>query len=252
MLPQTVDILGCQVDSILLDEATYRVADLVEARGVAYAAVVNAAKLVRMRDDDMLRQLVRDADLVTADGAAVVYAARWLGTRLPGRTTGCDLMQRLLEMAPSKGWRVYLLGATPEVIPQVIRACGERFPGIEFAGFRDGYFDIDNAEPIATAIRDAKPDLLFIGMGTPRQECFLAEWRQTMGVPFSMGVGGSFDVVSGLKDRAPRWMRENGLEWAHRLAHDPRHMWRRAIVDSARFAVHVNRAKYRGYRLPNP
>jgi N-acetylglucosaminyldiphosphoundecaprenol N-acetyl-beta-D-mannosaminyltransferase len=252
MLPQKVDILGCEVDALRLDEATRRVIGLVERRGVAHATVVNAAKLVRMRDDDMLRKLVRDADLVTADGAAVVYAARWLGEKLPGRTTGCDLMQRLLEIAPNRGWRVYFLGATPTVLSDVVRACGERYPGITFAGFRDGYFDIDNAESIATAIRDAQPDLLFIGMGTPRQERFLSEWRDTMQVPFSMGVGGSFDVVSGLKDRAPRWMRDNGLEWAHRLAIDPRHMWRRAIVDSARFAVHVNRAKYRGYRLPEP
>jgi N-acetylglucosaminyldiphosphoundecaprenol N-acetyl-beta-D-mannosaminyltransferase len=252
MLPQKVDILGCAVDAVRLDEATRRVIDLVDARGVAHATVVNAAKLVRMRDDDMLRKLVRDADLVTADGAAVVYAARWLGAQLPGRTTGCDLMQRLLEIAPRRGWRIYLLGATPSVLSDVVRACGERYPGITFAGFRDGYFDIDNAESIATSIRDARPDLLFIGMGTPRQERFLSEWRDTMQVPFSMGVGGSFDVVSGLKDRAPQWMRNNGLEWAHRLAIDPRHMWRRALVDSARFAVHVNRAKYRGYRLPEP
>jgi N-acetylglucosaminyldiphosphoundecaprenol N-acetyl-beta-D-mannosaminyltransferase len=164
-----------------------------------------------------------------------------LGHRLPARIAGVDLMEALLAHAASRGYSVYLLGARPQVVAACVARARERYPALRVAGFRDGYFQRGEEGDVVAAIRAARPDILFLGFGTPAKEYFMHRRHRELEVPFVMGVGGTFDVLAGLVPRAPRWMQRSGLEWAFRLAQEPRRMWRRYLLGNTRFAALVLR-----------
>jgi len=234
-----VTLLGCEVNVLSLEQSVEAVASIVQ-RGVSMQhCVVNAAKLVAMRDDPELRRIVLDCPIVNADGQAVVWAARLLGTPLPERVAGIDLLHALLEWAAREGHPVYFLGATAEVLRQAVAHACARFPGLIVAGSHDGYFSTADEEAVVAGIHDSGVDLLFVGMPSPRKEYWLSGNLARLGVPFAMGVGGSFDVLAGKVRRAPKWMQKLGLEWFYRFAQEPRRLWRRYLVGNARFACMV-------------
>jgi N-acetylglucosaminyldiphosphoundecaprenol N-acetyl-beta-D-mannosaminyltransferase len=200
-----------------------------------YNVAINAAKVVEYQKDPALRDAISDAHLLTADGQAVVWAARLLGQRLPARVAGADLMEALLAHAAARGYSVYLLGAKDEVVRACVDRAQHEHPSLRVAGYRNGYFRSDEERGIVDAIRAAKPDILFLGFGTPAKEYFMHRRHRELGVPFVMGVGGTFDVYAGLVRRAPGWMQKTGLEWAFRLAQEPRRMWKRYLVGNSRF-----------------
>jgi N-acetylglucosaminyldiphosphoundecaprenol N-acetyl-beta-D-mannosaminyltransferase len=216
--------------------ALARVDDFIRARAPHYNIAINAAKVVEFQEDEALRSAIGEAHLLTADGQAVVWAARLLGQPVPARVAGTDLMQALLAHAARRRYSVYLLGAKDAVV----RACAEKaqkeHPDLRIAGCRNGYFRRDDEAEVVAAIRAAQPDILFLGFGTPAKEYFMHRHYRALGVPFVMGVGGSFDVYAGLVARAPQWMQRAGLEWAFRLAQEPRRMWKRYLVGNTRFA----------------
>ena len=237
-------ICGVRIDAVDEREALDRIEAMIAGGGPHLMVVVNASKLVLASDDRKLREILARADLVTADGMSVVWGARLLGRRLPGRVTGIDTMERLVERAAERGWRVYFLGAKQEAVEGAVANLRRAHPALVVAGSHDGYFRGREAEVVAE-VRAARPDLLFVAMGSPAQEYFLAEHFDELAVPFSLGVGGSFDHVAGLSRRAPRWMQRAGLEWLHRLASEPRRLWRRYLIGNARFAVLLLRERRR-------
>lgn len=198
--------------------------------------VVNAAKLVKMREDDRLRASVLGCDIVLADGLSIVWASRLLRRGLPERVAGIDLFTGLLERAERRKQSVYLLGATGDVMERLVRRIAADHPSLRLAGSRDGYFSPDEEESIAGEIRRSGADFLFVGMSSPRKENFLARWWTELGVSVCHGVGGSFDVLAGEVRRAPVWMQRAGLEWFFRLAQEPRRLWRRYLSTNSRFA----------------
>jgi len=230
-----VVMLGVEVDAVTDREALARVAAMVEDGRPHLMVVVNASKLSLASRDPELCRIIRGADLVTADGMSVVWGARVLGRRLPGRVTGIDTMEALVGLAAARGWRVFFLGAAREALDLAVANLRARHPSLVVAGRHDGYFEGREAE-VAAVVRDARPHLLFVGMGSPAQERFLDRFLGEMRVPFALGVGGSFDHIAGLSRRAPAWMQRSGLEWAHRLLSEPRRLWRRYLFGSARFA----------------
>jgi N-acetylglucosaminyldiphosphoundecaprenol N-acetyl-beta-D-mannosaminyltransferase len=197
--------------------------------------VVNAAKIVAANRDERLKQILREADLVTADGISVVWASRLLGQRLKQRVTGIDLFQRLVKHAAERGLSVYLLGAREESVRGAVAQLTARHPNLQVAGYRNGYFDASESDAVADDINKSAADLLFVAMGSPAQEYWIALNLARTGVRFALGVGGSFDHVSGLARRAPRWMQRMGLEWLHRLICEPRRLWRRYLVGNLVF-----------------
>ena len=245
-----VDLMGCPVDGLTLRQTVARVRELVRRGEPTQHMCVNANKVVQMHGDPELRRIVRESDLISADGAGVMLASHLLGRPLPTRVTGVDLFMELMRLAPLEGWRPYLIGARPEVIERTVGVLEERFPGLRLAGYRDGYFKEAEDEEVARTIRASQADLLFVGMPSPRKEIFLGRWLAEMEVPFAMGVGGTFDVVAGHVQRAPRWARDSGLEWAFRLAQEPRKMWRRNVYGSTTFLYRTVRASQGAYRLP--
>lgn len=237
-----VGVLGCAVDAVTLQGAVARAEAAIARRETCQHVAVNAAKLVRYQRDPSLRQALDGCELATADGQAVVWAARILGQPLPERVTGIDLMDALLEVSAHKGYRVYLLGARASVLERAEAAIRTRFPRVEIAGRHHGYFGADEEERLVADIAAARPDILFVALETPAKELFLARHRGRLGIPFVMGVGGAFDVLAGVRRRAPRAMRRLGLEWLYRLAQDPRRLARRYVVGNAQFIWLVLRA----------
>jgi len=224
-----------------LDEAVARCRELIEEPGrTASQASVNAAKLVALREDARLRRAVFDCDLVTADGQSVVWASRLLGDPLPERVAGIDLMARLVEAAEEHGYRVFFLGATPGVLARAVAELRARHPRLHVAGARDGYFRPDEESAVREEIRAAAPDILFVAMGSPRKEHWVAA-APDLDVGFAMGVGGSLDVIAGHVRRAPRLVQRLGLEWLFRLAQEPRRLVRRYVTTNTRFLLLLTR-----------
>ena len=197
--------------------------------------VVNVDKLVKASRDPGLRRIINGCDLINADGMPVVWASRLVGKPLKARVTGVDLFYALMKRSAQRGWRVYLLGARPEVVRTVKERFEQTCPGLNVVGWRDGYWKPDEEAGVVEQIRLARPDILFVAISSPRKEQFLGRHQQTMRVPFAMGVGGSFDVVAGRIKRAPVWMQRVGLEWFHRFLKEPRRMFRRYFIEDMAF-----------------
>jgi N-acetylglucosaminyldiphosphoundecaprenol N-acetyl-beta-D-mannosaminyltransferase len=227
--------LGMSLDAFTMAQAVARCVEAVERRQYVSIAVANAAKVVWMRRDAALRQAVTGADIVLADGQSVVWASRLLGAPLPERVAGIDLFTELLAAAERRGYRVYFLGARPDVLARMEAAVKQRFPELTVAGSRDGYFTLDDEPEVAEEIRAAKADLLFLGISSPKKELFLERWGQSAGVYVAHGVGGSFDVLAGVAARAPIWWQRHGLEWLYRAWQEPMRLGPRYLKTNVAF-----------------
>lgn len=194
--------------------------------------------------DAELRSILNEADLAVPDGTGVVWATRILGKPVRERVAGIDLMNRLLETASRKGWRVYFLGTRQDTLNRAMDRLKASFPGLVVSGSHHGYFSPGEERGVVEDIRMAHPHLLFVGMGAPREQRFLWKWRDELGAAVAMGVGGSFDVLGGAIRRAPLWMRRVHLEWLFRLIQQPSR-WRRMLA-LPRFALAVLKEAGRG------
>lgn len=240
-LPRT-ELFGVPIAAVTLVQALDHIEAAIARGERLHIGVVNAAKLVAMQRDELLREDVLGSDLIFADGMSVVWASRLLAgarARLPERVTGIDLMYGLLARGQRRGWRVYLLGATEEVNERCAARLTREYPGLKLVGRHHGYFRAHEEARIVRAIAAARPQLLFVGMPTPRKERFLARWRAELVVNVLHGVGGSFDVFAGLVERAPPHWQRLGLEWLYRLRQEPRRLWRRYLVTNTLFCAMV-------------
>jgi N-acetylglucosaminyldiphosphoundecaprenol N-acetyl-beta-D-mannosaminyltransferase len=219
-----------------------RCEELIARREFAQHVAINAAKLVAMQCDPELRRIVEGCELVSADGQAVVWASRMLGDPLPERVAGIDLMQELFALAERRGLRVFVLGAKAEVLERARKQVMAKHPGLQLVGMRDGYFTEAQDAEVAELVRDARPDILFVAISSPRKEYWLGRYGRTIDVPFVMGVGGAIDVVAGITRRAPAPLQRLGLEWAYRLVQEPRRLGRRYAGTNIRFGLLLARA----------
>lgn len=229
------EVLGIPLAAVRMDDMLALVDTAIAERRRLLIGVVNAAKVVNMHRDPALAAAVLNADVILADGMAVVWASHVLGRPLPQRVTGIDLMEHLLERAGVRGYRVYLLGATDDVLATAARCMLQRYSGLQLVGQRNGYYGPDEEAEVAGAIAEAQPDLLFVAMTSPKKELFLARWAPRMGVPICHGVGGAFDVIAGKVTRAPRIWQALGLEWLYRVCQEPGRLWKRYLVTNTLF-----------------
>jgi N-acetylglucosaminyldiphosphoundecaprenol N-acetyl-beta-D-mannosaminyltransferase len=233
--------LGCPINILTMDETVELARGSMRDRTRLQHVALNVAKLVNARSDKVLAADVANSDVVSIDGMGIVWGARLLGLPVRERVAGVDLLARLLAVCAEDGFRPYFLGATSEVLQLAVAQAQARHPGLRFAGFRDGYFKPGQEADVIREIRDSGADCLFIGMPTPRKERFLAAHRDALNVPFIMGVGGAFDVLSGHVQRAPLRMQALGLEWLFRIYQEPRRMWWRYARTNALFATILGR-----------
>jgi N-acetylglucosaminyldiphosphoundecaprenol N-acetyl-beta-D-mannosaminyltransferase len=239
-----VQLLGSPLDVVDMEEAVARCEQAIASSEYLQHMSINAAKLVSMRQDEELRDAVNGCDLVTADGQSVVWAARLFGIQLPERVAGIDLMQRMVAAANGRGYRVYFLGAKQDVLETAIARLRERYPELVVAGSQHGYFSDGEIDGVADAIRESNPDILFVAMSSPRKEHFLGRLGPSLGASFAMGVGGSVDVIAGVTKRAPVALQRVGLEWAYRMAQEPRRLAKRYLPTNASFIGMVLRERF--------
>jgi N-acetylglucosaminyldiphosphoundecaprenol N-acetyl-beta-D-mannosaminyltransferase len=228
-------LLNGEFDALTLPQAVEAVFRLGQGGARGWLCTVNVAYLMMMRADPRLQAFVGRAALVVADGQPLIWASRWLGAPLPERVPGIDLVEPVAERAAREGRRLYLLGATAPIVAEVARRLRERHPALAL-DFADGYFGAAEAAERADRVRAAGADILFVAMGVPRQERFIEEQWERFGVSVAIGIGGSLDVLAGLRLRAPRWMQRAGLEWLFRLAQEPRRLFARYLATNTRFA----------------
>ncbi|HEY7145401.1 MAG TPA: WecB/TagA/CpsF family glycosyltransferase [Streptosporangiaceae bacterium] len=239
------ELFGIDLDPLTMAQAVGRCTDAVEHGDYLSVGVVNAAKVVAMHKSDRLRQAVRGCGLVLADGQSVVWASRMLGSPLPERVAGIDLFLRLLDRAQVSGYRVFFLGARPEVLNAMLARVAGRYPGLAVAGARDGYFQPGEESRVAAQIRGCGTDLLFIGMSSPKKELFVSQWGARSGAGVVHGVGGSFDILAGRTRRAPSWCQDRGLEWLYRTWQEPGRLGRRYLTTNSSFMALVAREMMR-------
>jgi N-acetylglucosaminyldiphosphoundecaprenol N-acetyl-beta-D-mannosaminyltransferase len=237
----SIRVLGVRVDDLDVEGTLDRIEELLKAGGHHLVATVNPEFVMLARRDPEFRSVLESAALCLADGWGVTWAARRQGRPLPARVTGVDLVPALAERAARKGWRLFLLGAAPGVAEAVGRLLTAEHPTLAIAGYHSGVAGPEGDDESLRLIAAAHPDIVLVAYGAPGQELWIARNLARLDAGVGIGVGGSFDYLSGRVRRAPAWMRRAGLEWLYRLLRQPWRARRMAVLP--RFVLEVLRAK---------
>jgi len=241
---ERICFLQSPMDVGSMDETVSLIENRVSADDFTQHVVVNVAKLVSMQSDLELARSIKSCDIINIDGMGVVWGARFCGYDVPERVAGVDLFHSLLAMSARRGFPIFLLGAQQDVVEKTAEVVKGLYPRLIINGYHHGYF-WDEEEVIVNKIRKSGSKLLFVAITSPKKENFINKWRDQLGVNFVMGVGGTFDVVSGKIKRAPKWMQNYGLEWLYRVIQEPRRMWKRYFFTNAKFACLLLAEKFR-------
>jgi N-acetylglucosaminyldiphosphoundecaprenol N-acetyl-beta-D-mannosaminyltransferase len=238
----SVAVLGVPFDNVSMDEALALLEEKINEEGFHQIATANVDFLMHSIRDKELQEILCSCDLVVPDGMPIVWAARLMGMRLKERVSGVDLVPRLAALAAERGYGMYLLGATEQSSRQAAEFLKQSFPSLRIVGRysppRSSLAEMDH-EAILSRIERAKPEILLVAMGNPKQEKWLAMHRNRLRVPLCMGVGGSLDFLAGTVSRAPLWMQRSGLEWLHRVLQEPSRLAKRYLNDAAGLAMHL-------------
>lgn len=221
-IKKPVKILGVPVHPLTMSESVAVLEEKLRKKEQAFVVTANAEIIMMCQQDKEYNNIVSEqADLVLPDGAGAVWAGRYLGNEVPERVAGFDLYNQLLKLSADKGYKAYFFGGAPGVAEAAKNKAEELYPGVQIVGCRNGYFNETEEEAIIKEINDAAPDMLFVALGAPKQEKWLVKYRNQLKPRILMGIGGSFDVLAGKMERAPKWMQEASLEWAFRLYKQP-------------------------------
>lgn len=251
MLPERKKVLGVGVHPLTLSEAvaviggwireyrscgkgTEKQADAPESSAgsswvTRQVVTLNAEILYNAQHDPRLRDLLNQADLVVPDGYGVIWAGRRFGHHFPEQVAGIDLVSALAAAGGAEGWRFFLLGAAAGVAEEAAANLVKKAPGLQVVGTHHGYFSQDEEATVLKKVREANPDILLVALGAPKQEFFINRHKERLGACVAIGVGGSFDVLSGRVPRAPHFLRKLHLEWLYRISRDPSR-WGRALA----------------------
>lgn len=235
---ESVTIFGVRIANYSQPQAIDLIESLLQQDRTGALYIVNAHTLNLAAENEHYRALINRAHRVLGDGTGVRWAARRRGVRMKDNLVGTDLVPALFETTAGRGYRYFLLGADPDTIVQAARTCEISFPGWELAGFHHGYFSIEQTDAVIETINTARPHVLLVGMGNPRQEIWIDTHRRRLRVPIAIGVGGLFEHWAGNLKRAPLWMRRQGLEWLQLLLQQP-HKWRRYLIGNPKFVVRM-------------
>ena len=234
-----IDVLGVGFDNVTRDEAVDRAMAWLREGGTHYVVTPNPEIVEVCRENRLARAAVNGADLVLADGIGVIRGAAMLGTPLRARVPGIEFAAALMARMAEEGNSLYLLGAKPGVAEAAAKRLQDQYPGLRIAGTHDGYFQDD--APVIAAIRGSGADAVFVCLGAPKQELWMAKNSVATGARLLCGLGGSLDVFAGQVERAPKFWRDHGLEWFYRLCKDPRRIGR--MMKLPLFLLHVRQEK---------
>ena len=233
-----IDVLGVGVSAIDMPMAVAEISRWIEQREQHYVCVTGVHGVMESQDDPALRDIHNASGLTTPDGMPMVWAGRRAGAAHMSRVYGPDLMLELLEQAAQRGWSSYFFGAAEGVPDLLAERMAQRFPGLKVAGVLSPPFrpmtDQEDAA-LVEQINAAQPDIIWVGLSTPKQERWMAAHVGRVSAPVLIGVGAGFDIHAGLLPQAPPWLQRHGLEWAYRLVKEPRRLWRRYFRNNPRF-----------------
>jgi N-acetylglucosaminyldiphosphoundecaprenol N-acetyl-beta-D-mannosaminyltransferase len=227
---KSTQILGVRVDILSMADALAKIQSFIEQGGPHLVVTADASAIVIAQKDHEFREIVQNASLVTPDGIGVVWAANRQGTPMIERVSGADLVARVCEEGAKRGHRFYFLGSAPGIAEAAAENLEKKYPGMQVVGARDGFFTHEQEPQIAQEIASKKPHYLFVAMGIPKQEKFIAQYQSILNVPVMIGVGGTLDVYSGKVKRAPMLFRKLNLEWLWRTVSNPKKIRKAATL----------------------
>lgn len=221
IMENRLDVLGVGIDKVTSQQALEKIGEFIASGQPHQIVTANAEIIYQASKNEKMRNIINNAQMVTADGSGVVWASRQLGEPLEQRVTGIDLVNSICEQSAKDKWKIYILGSAPGVAATAAVNIRDKFPGCNIVGTHHGYFNAKEEKQILAELEQLKPDVLFVALGAPKQEYWIADHLADLGIPVGMGIGGSMDVLSGNVKRAPKWMQKMSLEWLYRLLIQP-------------------------------
>lgn len=242
--------MNTEVDNLTMNEVLVEIDKLIQANKNAYVVTPNVDHIVQLERGGELVQVYKNADLILTDGKPLIWISKWYGTPIKEKISGSDLFPLLCKMAAEKEYTMFFLGASEGVAAKAAENLSKRFPGLNVVGVYSPPYgfekDENEIEKIERLIKSAKPHILIVGLGCPKQELFIFHYKDRLGVPLSLGLGASLDFEAGNIKRAPRWMGDHGLEWLYRIFQDPKRLAKRYLIDDKKiFSLAI---KYREKR----
>lgn len=230
-----VKFLNTEIDNLTMDESIRAIDKLVQNRKPSYVVTPNVDHIVKLDSDEEFRNVYKNADLILTDGMPLIWISKLKKTPIKEKVSGSDLFPKVCELAAQKGYRVFLLGAADGVAAKAAKNLQEKYKNLRIAGTYSPKYgfekDKKEIEKIISIVKLAKPDILAVGLGAPKQEKFIYKFKDKLNVPVSLAIGASIDFEAGNIERAPRWMQKCGLEWLYRLCKEPRRMYKRYLID---------------------
>ena len=226
--------LNTEIDNLNMDEAVEAIDKLIIKRDNSYVVTPNVDHILRLEDDEEFAEIYKNAALRLTDGMPLVWISKMKHTPIKEKVSGSDMFPRVCELAAKKGYSVFLLGAAEGVAAKAAENLQNKYPGLKIAGTYSPSFGFEKKEDevnnIIKMLNDPKPDVLAVGLGSPKQEKFIYKYKDKLNVPVSLAIGASIDFEAGNKKRAPRFMQKAGLEWLYRLCKEPRRMFMRNLM----------------------
>ena len=234
-----ISFAGIRIDRLTMQEAINEIEELIRKERSSYVVTPNTAHVVLLQKDKDFRRVYQGATLVVPDGISLLWGAKILGRPLKEKVSGSDLLPSFCKVAAKKGYRLFFLGGGPGVAAKAARILSQKNPGLKIVGTYSPPFGFENdgkhSRQIVQTIRETKPDVLFVGLGAPKQEKWIWKYKDELGVPISIAVGAAFDFVARTVRRAPNWMQKCGLEWIFRLCQEPGRLWKRYLIGNLIF-----------------
>ena len=227
--------MNTEIDNLTMDEALGTIDELIQENRNAYVVTPNVDHIIQLERGGPLTEVYKHADLILTDGKPLIWIARWYGTPIKEKISGSDLFPKLCQLAAKKGYKMFFLGAAEGVAKKAAENLAHKYQGLQVVGTYSPPFGFEKDEvelaKIKNMIVKTNPQILVVGLGCPKQELFILNHKDELGVPLSLGLGASIDFEAGNVKRAPKWMADHGLEWLYRITQDPKRLAKRYLVD---------------------
>jgi len=234
-----VNICGVNIDNVSMAESIKLCEQFIDTGKPVYVVTPNVDHIVQLQRDKELEDIYAQASLAIPDGMPLVWASKFLGTSLKEKVSGSDIFPMLCELSAHRGFRIFLLGGREDAAEQTAEIMKRKYKGLVVSGVYSPPFGFETDEKendrIIDMIKDSDPDILFVGLGTPKQEKWIYKYYKQLNIPVSMGIGATFDFISGIVKRAPKWMQKAGLEWLWRTVMEPGRLWKRYFMQDFKF-----------------
>lgn len=227
--------LNTEIDNVTMSEAVQKIEQLILSKKTSYVVTPNVDHIVKLETDKEFQEVYKEAALILTDGMPLIWISKMKKTPIKEKVSGSDLFPEVCKLASQKGYKLFLLGAAEGIAAKAAENLKYRYNGLNVVGTYSPSYGFEKKEDeikqIIRIINEVKPDILAVGLGAPKQEKFLYNFRNELNVPVSLAIGASIDFEAGNVERAPEWMQKSGLEWFYRLFKEPKRMFKRYLID---------------------